>query len=324
MITVLFSSAGRRVELMECFRDEAQHLGVKLRVHATDLHPELSSACACADQANKVPSCASHEFIPALLEICQRENVGLVVPTIDTELAAYAAAREQFSRIGTRVAIGSVETVAIARDKLRTSEFLQAAGIPTPGTCGADDLKGLTRLGKARVLMKPRDGSASKGIHVLESVGKLSALHIPVERYVAQEFLEGREYTVNCFFDLKGRLRCAVPHRRIETRAGEVSKGVTERNETLCRAAQALGQALPGPSGAMCFQAMVDETGQPRVFEINARFGGGYPLAHRAGARFARWLVEETMTGECSASDDWQAGLLMLRYDAAVFREPGA
>jgi len=55
------------------------------------------------------------------------------------------------------------------------------------------------------------------------------------------------------------------------------------------------------------------------VFEINARFGGGYPLAHRAGAKFTKWLLEEVIGAPCTAKDSWDEGLLLLRYDSEVF-----
>jgi carbamoyl-phosphate synthase large subunit len=56
------------------------------------------------------------------------------------------------------------------------------------------------------------------------------------------------------------------------------------------------------------------------VFEINARLGGGYPLAHQAGATFTKWLLEEALGLPCTAVDTWRAGVEMLRYDTAVFR----
>jgi carbamoyl-phosphate synthase large subunit len=59
------------------------------------------------------------------------------------------------------------------------------------------------------------------------------------------------------------------------------------------------------------------------VFEVNARFGGGYPLAHEAGAHFTRWLLEESTGLPLTATSVWEEGVLMLRYDAAFFvREP--
>jgi carbamoyl-phosphate synthase large subunit len=137
--------------------------------------------------------------------------------------------------------------------------------------------------------------------------------------YIVQELWQGREYTVNVFFDRAGRLHCAVPHERVEVRAGEVSKGVTRRIATLAQAARQLPDILPGAAGPLCFQAIVAKSGAAAVFEINARFGGGYPLAHRAGARMSQWLLEEACGLPLSVSDEWREGVTMLRYDTAVF-----
>jgi carbamoyl-phosphate synthase large subunit len=105
----------------------------------------------------------------------------------------------------------------------------------------------------------------------------------------------------------------------MEIRAGEVSKGRTERLPALMDVAQRMATVLPRCRGAMCFQAIVSAQGEIAVFEINARFGGGYPLAHAAGATFSRWLLQEAMGAESFASDVWREGVTMLRYDAAVF-----
>ena len=69
----------------------------------------------------------------------------------------------------------------------------------------------------------------------------------------------------------------------------------------------------------MCFQAIVTPAGEAAVFELNARFGGGYPLSHMAGGRFTKWLLEETAGRAPSVPEEWSEGVTMLRYDAAVF-----
>lgn len=171
-------------------------------------------------------------------------------------------------------------------------------------------------------MLKPRGGSSSIGIRRIDS---LTDMPDPAEldHYVVQELLDGEEYTVNIFVDDRGRLVTAVPHRRIEVRGGEVSKGVTRRHPALEQAARTLVAALPGMQGALCFQAIVDVEGEARLFEINARFGGGFPLAHRAGAPFSAWLLEALADLPSSAGDRWRDGVVMLRYDAAEFIETG-
>lgn len=319
-LTVLFSSAGRRVELMQCFRADAKELGLDLRVLAVDLNPAMSPACQVADKSIAVARCTETAFIPQLLEVCAAEKVSLVIPTIDTELETLAINAGRFGELNTRVAVSSAEVVRLARNKIETIRFFARHGIPTPRTAPLDGLLSRPADWRWPVVLKPIDGSSSIGVHTVETLESARALAIDRARYLAQEKWQGCEHTVNVFFDREGRLRCAVPHLRCEIRAGEVSKGITGRHPALMAAAARLGEVLPGARAALCFQAIVTPQGEAAVFEINARFGGGYPLAHRAGANFSKWLLEETAGLPCSAHDRWQEHVVMLRYDAAVFR----
>lgn len=318
-MNVLFTSAGRRVELLNCFRSDAVSLGMPLRVLAVDLSPAHSAACRTADLWFAVPRCGEPNYVPSLLELCRGQNVSLVVPTIDTELQVLADAREQFRAIGVTVAISAPEIVRMARNKFETAKFLRENGVAVPRTGWLEELLNDPDGWRWPVILKPAGGSSSKGIEVLRDPGALRRLPKLADDYIAQEWWEGIEYTVNVYFDRSGRHRTSVPHRRIETRTGEVSKGTTERLPILMNIAERLGRALSGAFGALCFQAIVTSTGEAVVFEINARFGGGYPLAHAAGARFSRWLLEEVVGLPVSAHDQWKDGLTMLRYDAAVF-----
>ena len=166
------------------------------------------------------------------------------------------------------------------------------------------------------MLLKPNHGSAGRLVSVVASADDLP--EVEPEPLIVQQLLSGPEYTINMFFDRSGKATTVIPHRRVTTRAGEVEKGTTERHEAICDIGWKLAQTLEGVRGVICFQAILTDKG-PFVFEINARFGGGYPLAHAAGAEFARWLLEEAAGLEPTACDDWREAVRMLRYDAAVF-----
>ena len=145
------------------------------------------------------------------------------------------------------------------------------------------------------------------------------------EPYLVQSIAVGEEYTVSCYIDRAGKTRCAVPRKRLETRGGEVSKGITFRHEGLQGLAARACESLPGAWGAMNIQIFLDPITQDmRIIELNPRFGGGFPLAWKAGAHYPRWLIEECLGLPLSAQDnDWKDGLVMLRWDAAVFVESG-
>ncbi len=315
-LTVLISSAGRRGELLQCFRRSAEDIGVDLRLLACDLDPEWSAACHLADRAFAVPRADDPTYVDSLLEICAREGVDLLVPAIDTELIALSQAHSQFAEQGTWVSVSEPGFVQMARDKEVTARALAEHGIPTPATYTLEEVAGAPDGFEWPMMAKPNHGSAGRLISIIERPQDLPV--DPPEPLILQELLVGPEYTINMFFDRQGRAATVIPHRRVGIRAGEVEKGVTERRADICRIGWKLAEAFTGVRGVICFQAIVTDRG-PYVFEINARFGGGYPLAHAAGGEFARWLMQEALGWPCEANDDWQEGVRMMRYDAAVF-----
>lgn len=312
--TILVSSAGRRVALLELLRADARALGLSPRLIATDLNPALSAACAAADLALPVPPATHAEFAPALAAICAKEGVRLLVPTIDPELAPIAAVAPALRASGTHANIAAPEAVAVARDKFLTA---RALGPLAPASAPAEEAHTLA----GPLVAKPRAGSASAGIRMLDDARQAAGLPA---HYMVQQRLAGPECTVNLFVR-DGSTIAAVPHLRREVRAGEVAKAITLRDPALLAIAAELPARVPGLAGALCFQAIVGADG-PRVIEINARFGGGFPLAHAAGAPFTRWLIEDAAGMPSSAENAWREGTTMLRYDAAIFgqAEPGA
>jgi len=324
-LNILISSAGRRNKLIECFRAGAKRLGVDAAVFAADACPALSPACHHADAAFRVPRCSEPEFDRAIKTICTEQKIGLLVPTIDTELAYYAANAGRFRNNGTHLNIASPETVAIAGDKLRFHDFLAENGIPTPrsGPCEmpASVAGGDTSSASAPVfpaIFKPRNGSRSIGVFRASDASEIP----PAARsanYLWQECWTGREFTVAFYIGRDGRCRCVVPYERLEVRDGEISKGVTRRMPALAAAVRECAEKLPGGYGAMCAQAIVRDDGRFVLFELNARFGGGYPLVDNAGAHFAQWLVEDALGLPSTAGDHWAENRFMLRYDDAVF-----
>ncbi|MEL7211909.1 MAG: ATP-grasp domain-containing protein [Pseudomonadota bacterium] len=315
---VLLTSAGRRVGLLECFRSAARELNLDLRVIACDLQPALSAACALADEAFAVPRCDDPSYVEAVRAIVAKTDVDLVIPTIDPELMPLSEAMQSFADLGARVHVSDTETISVVRDKANTAQVLGAAGVPVPRTETLDALRAEPDQLQWPVFIKPSGGSASRGLAVINHPEELPDQ--VDEPMIAQDLLKGPEYTINMFVDKEGTLRTVIPHVRLSTRAGEVEKGRTVRRKDLQLMAEKIVKALPGLRGVACFQVIDDPIHGPRVLEINARFGGGYPLADAAGATFARWLLEEASDGRANAHDNWKDGVEMLRYDAAVFK----
>jgi carbamoyl-phosphate synthase large subunit len=137
---------------------------------------------------------------------------------------------------------------------------------------------------------------------------------------IVQTLAPGSEYTVDVFIDREGRLRSMVPRRRIATRGGEVSKGTVERCPEVEKLARQIVEALPDAFGPLTVQIFRDPQRGCQAIEVNARFGGGYPLSWQAGARTTRWAIQEAAGAPWEPLElSWAPGLTMLRYDQSVF-----
>ena len=88
-MNVLFTSAGRRVELLRAFKRAYADLGLSGHIVAVDIDP-LAPALQEADCPYIVPRLSDPAYIPALVEICSRQQVHLVFPLIDPDIPVLA------------------------------------------------------------------------------------------------------------------------------------------------------------------------------------------------------------------------------------------
>jgi carbamoyl-phosphate synthase large subunit len=321
-LNLLFTSAGRRVALIRHFKQVLADLGIPGRIVTTDLKKD-APAPFLADSRELVPRVSDPSYIPTLLEICRRHEIALLVPLIDTELHLLSPHRADFEAVGTRLLVSSTDTNDICLDKRRTGEFFERAGVDGPRVLDADELLRDPQT-PYPVLLKPADGSCSIGVTKIRNAHELAFFKDYIPNAMVQELLVGEEYTIDVLVDFEGRVRCVVPRLRMETRAGEVSKGMTVKHSRLIGAAKQVVEALPGAVGCITVQCFLMPDGTIKFIEINPRFGGGFPLAIAAGADFPRWILQ-WMLGEDPpiALDGWQDETVMLRYDDAVFVRRG-
>lgn len=311
--TWLISSGGRRGALVKILRGTPR--GTVSRVVVADASPAMSAAGRLSDQAELAPKVRDPEFIPEMLRLCKKHDVARVVPTIDPELSVYARHRADFSAVGTDVLVSAPEVVRLAEDKWELFKWLRSQGFPTVRTFERTLFNPQSIQGP--VIAKPRGGSSSIGI-VRESRAADLRLEQLSDDYIIQERATGVEVTVDFAVSREGVFLGAVPRRRLEVRAGEVSKAVTLRAPALEELVRELARSLEGAYGVLNLQVFVEPSTQDiKVIELNARVGGGYPLSDKAGAGFFNQLALNSN----EPLDNWKANLVMLRYDEAAFFE---
>ena len=316
---ILVTSAGKRVELVKAIKDTALRLlGEEIKVYTTDMNPVMAPAGYVSDECIKVPRVTDEAYPRILRDICNKYSVGLLVPTIDTELMLLSELYDEFKAQGTHIAISDSTFIRQCRDKRLINVFFERHGISIPSPV---DKYSPT----FPCFAKPYDGSLSANIHLLRSSEDLTAEILEDPKLMFMEYVDKtvyKEFTVDMYYGIDGIAKSIVPRERIEIRAGEISKGITRKNAIIQYLRKRLGQ-IEGVRGVICLQLFFNEgTGDIKAIEVNPRFGGGYPLTHEAGATFIENLIREYFLGESLKYDEsWQDDTLMLRYDAAVFTQ---
>lgn len=305
-MNVLITSASRKVWLVQAFRRAVAQEGGGLVV-AAEASP-YAPALYAADRACRVPWGLSEPFFNAVLDIARRHEIGLIIPTRDEELPAFAQKRTMFEAVGVRVMTADQSVIRVCQDKGAFVDYCLAHGFSVPRL-----LEPPFQAVRYPVFVRSRITKGSRDAFRVSSVEELQFLLQWLRDPIVQECIDADEYTVDVFADLGGRVVSAVPRLRMGVFGGESFVGKTVRHpgvihETI-RLVESLG--LVGFATVQCFWH--EET--VKFIEVNPRIGGGANLSIAAGADTPR-LALQAAAGKpiVPAIGQFKAGLVMLRH----------
>jgi len=310
-MNILFTGVGRRIELLQAFRNAALVLDKELKIYGADM-AGTAPALAYCDYARRVVAMKDPQYIENLLRICADDHIDLLIPTIDTDLLSLPENKEKFEAIGTRVMISAPNKIRICHDKNNTSQFFVDCGLHAP--MPVNDWKEYKSGFPA--FIKPKDGSSSINAFKVENEEELVIYAGQVEDYIVQPFVSGKEYTIDIFCDWNGNPISIVPRERLQVRVGEVLKTRIDLDQTMIEESKKLCSAFK-PCGPMTVQLIRDAAGIDWFIEINPRFGGGAPLSMKAGARSVE-VILRLMDGESIEEQEIADGSIYSRFDQSV------
>ena len=314
-INVLILSAGRRVELVRCFKEARNNLGIEGDVVAVDISA-TAPAIYHADKHHTVPKISADNFVDEIINVCKKENIDLIVPTIDTELKKLSDNKDLIeSKTNAKVLVSRAEVIKICRDKYNTQEFFEKNGFGMPRLINKEDIK--NKNYKFPLFIKPLNGSSSINTFKINNDRELEFFLDYVPEPIVQEFIEGDEFTIDVFTDFESNPITIVPRQRLATRGGEVAKGIVKKDRDIIEKVREVIDVLR-PIGHITVQCMKTKDGI-KFIEINPRFGGGAPISIKAGANSPENLYKLLLGEELKYNEDYEENLLALRHDEAVF-----
>lgn len=311
---ILILSAGRRVELVQSFQKAAKRLNLKSNVVAGDCS-ETAPAIYFADRRAILPRINEDNYVDEIINVCKREGIRLVIPTIDTDLLLLSEERERIeSESGAVVLISSTEVISICRDKINTQKFLEENGFKIPKMYSEEELNSENL--QFPLFIKPKSGSSSINTFKVNNLKELTTYRALINGPIVQDFMEGKEFTVDVFLDFEGNLITVVPRLRMATRSGEISKGKIVKDREIIEDIKRLVEVLK-PIGHITVQLMKTNKGIEYI-EINPRFGGGAPMSIQSGADSCENLYRLLMGENLEYNENYRDNIMFFRFDNSI------
>ena len=330
-MNILFTCAGRRNYLVNYFKEVLKGSGNVIAVDSQLSAPALVEA----DVKIQVPPINHPEYLDVLKDIIVDNKIDAVISLNDLELPVLAKNKKELEIWGAKVLVSDEQIINTSFDKWRTYEFFKKHKIQTLlSYISLDDALQSIKEGKLKfpVVVKPRWGSASSEINIVESTEELILSFELLKKriiksqlnhitkadedrcVIIQERSEGEEYGMDVLNDFEGNYYGTFVRKKLAMRAGETDKAVSVINPKLTKLGKYLSSAT-GHIGNMDCDFFVKGK-EIYMLEMNPRFGGGYPFSHEAGinipAIYITWLKGK---GSVDQFNNYKANMVFSKCD---------
>lgn len=315
-MNILLLSIGAKHALVSFFMDPSSGFD---KVITTDCS-KYSAGLYNSDAHYIVPRMKEEGYLPALLDICAKENIDAVIPSQEDELVLIAKNRQLFEDKNIKVISSEAEYIELCRDKLGLYEFLSSKGIDCVPTKDCYNIS-LDNV-DLPAFLKPRFGAGSVGNMKISSPVLLEAyINDASTPLVLQPFMKAVEYGVDVYTDLiSGEVTDIFVKEKIRMRAGETEKSLSVRIPEIEEIVKNIITVLP-LKGPVDMDFFFYEN-KFYLLEINPRFGGGYPHAFGCNVNFPL-NISNNLKGKTNACNigNYPLNTVALKYTETYFME---
>lgn len=248
-----------------------------------------------------IPFHDSPEFLTKLKSIVKEYRIDAIYPAMDSVASTL---KNIENNLDCKIICSNSDATNICASKSATyNHFSQDISCP----------KQYSTLESAiyPVFIKPDRGYGARHCFKAENLESAKAFikNNPHGPFLIQEFLPGKEWTIDCFSDRHGSLRFHGVRGR-----DRISNGISVRTTTSTDFSELflswanLIQKKLSPQGAWFFQAKADRNGHPTLLEIAVRPGGSSGIFRCQGVNFAL----------LSAFDAFEKDVLILQNNYTI------
>ncbi len=278
-----------------------------------------------SDEAVIIPRVEEPGSLEQIISILIEQRIDAVMIGSVFDLMFFAenkAAIEQAT--GALVVVSPPVTIAMGTDKWLTTEFLREHDLPFPRSLLVEDVDAaMEKVHDLQfpLIVKPRFGRASQGVHVIDTLDKLSHALRFVDEPIIQEMIAmpgqtlSDEYTCSFVKLRSGDIIGPFTARR-SLRSGHSWVVESQRFHVLIPLLSTLAEKIPS-YGPINVQLMVGPKG-PVPFEFNPRFSGTTAMRANFGFNEPAMILKADRLGDTVARPDIRKGMA-FRYLEEVY-----
>ncbi len=314
-LNILMLGAAKRVSVGRFLISEGEKLGCKVNLFAYELAKDVAISAVAKIIVGK--RWTDPDVINDLLDVCAKKRIGIILPFVDQAIEICAKVSNANPKIF--YPAPPAEVASALFDKVIANNLFINHRLPVPdhfnitALTSAESLEALPYP----LILKPKYGSASKGIIVARSSGDLSGIE-NFDDYLIQEYIADRiEITVDCYISQQHQILALSPRARLEVAGGEVVRTVTIRDNEVNRVCDKIIRFF-SLTGAVTIQFIRDRSdNRLMIMEINPRLGGGVVCSIHAGANIPSLIISEALQLPLSAMPA-KPGVEIARYPQEV------
>ena len=276
----------------------------KGKIVSTDANV-LSAGLYLADKGYVVPPANKPSFFQEAKKIIEKERIDVILPTSGFDIVPYSKNNEFLEDNNIVTAMSDYEVIQTCLNKENFYYKLKNKfNLPYTTT-------NVSKIDAFSCIAKPIFGKGSKNVFICHDENELNTILSKYNDMIIQEYLPGKEYTIDVLSDLDGNALLAIPRERIEVKAGISFKGKIILDEKIQKDCLNIAEYL-GIKGPSCMQMKCDSGGIPKIMEVNPRMGGGTIMATYAGVNFPELVIKMVNDAKIEIPEINQ--ITMIRY----------
>lgn len=304
-VNILFLGGAKRVAIARLFKKAAAERGMECNIFSSETTRNVPISCVGTVVEGR--RWTDDDIYDHLRSLCRKHEIDIVIPFVDGAVAVAARLHDMMPEVFTPTS--SAELSEAMFDKVRAADIFESKGLPVPATYRGGDVNG-------PLIAKPRHGSASQGLLLIDSADMLPAPDVRDNYLIQHRFDRREEISVDCYVaenSTEITPLAIVPRKRLEVAGGEVVRTVTiDDHDAVALVYRTLREL--GLRGAVTVQLIRDlDTGALHIMEINPRLGGGCVCAVHAGADIAGMIIDEASGLKCMPAE-YRPGTEIARY----------